>query len=154
MYKDALDAKIFPSQQQMAMALNVSRSALGTAILLASLPDEIVNAFPSPLDLQFRWAAAINKALHKDGASVVTTANKICEMSPRPSSREVFNALVGSASGLRFASPVSEDIKIGSRLVGTFSRDAKGAVKLRLNAGVLTADGEQEFKALLFRLAV
>jgi len=152
MYKEALDAKLFASQRQLAAALNVSLGALNMALALASLSEEIINAFPSPLDLQYRWAADINAALEKDTARVMTVARDLVARNPKPSAKEVLRALT-SAAGAAIVEPVSKDLMAGGRVVGSFMKDAKGAVNLKLKAGALSAASEKKLVEFVERLA-
>jgi ParB family transcriptional regulator, chromosome partitioning protein len=151
MYKDALDSKLFASQKQMSAALNISGGGLSMALALASLPEEIIKAFPSPLELQFRWAADLTHALEEDTARVMTLAQEFVSKSPRPSAKEVLSALVGVA-GSREAPPISKELRVGDRVCGSFVRDAKGAVNLKLKAGALTLAGEKKLMEFLERL--
>lgn len=151
MYKDALDGKLFASQRQMAAALNVSLGALNVALALASLPEEIINAFPSPLDLQYRWAADINGALEKDTARVMTLARELAARSPKPSAKEVLASLVSTA-GVGRVEPDTKTLKAGGRVVGSFMKDARGGVNLKVKSGVLTAANEKKLLEFVERL--
>jgi ParB family chromosome partitioning protein len=151
MYKDALDTRLFASQKQMAAALNISSGALSMALALASLPDEIINAFPSPLDLQFRWAADLAAALESDTARVMTLARELAVKSPKPNAKEVVRALVGE-TGSSAGEAVSKELWVEDRLVGSFSKDAKGAVSVKLKPGALTGTGEKKLMDFLERL--
>jgi hypothetical protein len=72
MYKQALDTKLFSSQRHMAVVLNVSQANLSMALALASLPEQVIRAFPSPLELQFRWASELSQALERDRTRVIS----------------------------------------------------------------------------------
>lgn len=151
MYKDALDGKLFASQRQMAAALNIPLGTLNGAILLASLPPEIIAAFPSPLELQYRWAAEINAALEKDTARVMTTARGLATREPKPSAKEVLAALVlPPVSGK--SEPVSKQLKAGERVVGSFTKDARGGVSLKLKGGSLSAGNEKKLLEFVEKL--
>lgn len=151
MYKDALNSKLFASQNQMAAALNVAKGGLSMALALASLPDEIIKAFPSPLDLQFRWAADLTQALENDTARVLTLAQELAKASPRPSAKEVFAALIGDLNGPK-ATPVTREFCVGDRVLGSFLKDANGGVSLKLKRGALTAANEKKLLDFLDRL--
>lgn len=151
MYKDALDAKLFASQRQMAAALNVSVGTLNVAIALASLPDEVVNAFPSPLDLQYRWAAEINAALEKDTARVLTTAQELASRTPRLNAKEVLAALV-AAEADPAREPKAKELMAAGRVVGSYAKDAKGGIKVKVKAGVLSAASEKKLVEFIEKL--
>lgn len=151
MYKDALDAKLFASQRQMAAALNVGLGALNVALALASLPDEVINAFPSPLDLQYRWAADINGALERDTARVMTVAAELATRATKPAAKEVL-ALLVSPAGASAVQPGSTPLKAGGRVVGSFAKDRRGTLNLKLKGGVLTPANEKKLMEFLERL--
>lgn len=151
MYKDALDAKLFASQRQMAAALNVSLGALNVALALASLPEEVINAFPTPLELQYRWAADLNKALEKDTARVMMLARDLASSEPKVASKKVLDALV-SVGGAPKPGLVNKDLMAGDQVVGSLSKDSKGTLKLKIKGGVLTATSEKKLAEFIERL--
>jgi len=153
MYKDALDAKLFTSQRQMAAALNISQANLSKAIALASLPDEIIQAFPSPLELQHRWAADVSVALEKDTARVMTEAAALAAMTPKLPAKEVLARLVAvSASGPTPA--VRRELKAGEKVIGSLTREPKGGVSIALKPGVLSTGHEKKLLDFIERLLV
>ncbi len=77
MYMRALDLGLFPSNRQLATALGIDPSNLGKSLALAKLPEDVVAAFASPLDIQLRWAPLLNKALDTDAAGVSKRAREI-----------------------------------------------------------------------------
>lgn len=76
-YQRALDQGLFGSNRQLATALGIDPSNLGKSLALAKLPDAVVNAFSSPLDIQLRWAPMLNKALEQDEPGLLKRAEEI-----------------------------------------------------------------------------
>jgi ParB family transcriptional regulator, chromosome partitioning protein len=150
MYKDALDAGLFASQRQLAAKLGIPQSNLSLALKLASLPDEVVAAFPSPLDLQFRWGTVLADALERDTARVMTVASELAALSPRLSSKEVLARLVSAQQ--ESSPPAAREFKSGDKVLGTWVRDSKGGGSLRLRSGALTAGTEKKLVEFLERL--
>lgn len=96
MYRRALDERLFSTQEQLAKELGVDAGNLSKALKLAMLDKRIVEAFASPLDLQYRWAKPLMDALARDAAGVLARAaelknNGVGALSPK----DVFEALVG-----------------------------------------------------------
>jgi len=60
------------------------------------LPVDVLNAFTSPLDLQYRWVASLVGAIQKDPDFVLAAANAIQSESPRPAAAAVFKRLCGT----------------------------------------------------------
>ena len=94
MYKRALDEGLFPSARKLAESSGIDLGMLGKALSLARLPSEVLLAFPSPLDLQYRWSSDLVKAVEKDADVVISRAKQIQKISPRPVAKIVFDQLL------------------------------------------------------------
>ncbi len=94
MYKRALDDGLFPSARKLAEYASVDLTNLGKALALARLPDAVLRAFDSPLDIQLRWASDLTQALQKDPDLVLAHAKNIQKMDPRPTAKKVLLQLV------------------------------------------------------------
>lgn len=101
MYAKALDAGLFPSARKMAEKLGVDLTNFGKALAIARLPDPILNAFHSPLDIQFRWASDLKDAVEKNPDFVLRKAEELVQMSPKPDAKKVFAMLLGSENTLQ-----------------------------------------------------
>ena len=93
MYAQALDEGLFVSARRLAEEVGIDQSQLAKALALARLPDDVLNAFLSPLDLQYRWVSDLNKVIQKDLEWVVEIAQRIQAELPRPTSTLVFKRL-------------------------------------------------------------
>lgn len=132
MYRRALDARLYPSARKLADALDIDLTGLGRLLLLASLPDWVLQAFASPLELQYRWAKPLTDAVNRDEAAVRARAAELAQRHPRPSAKVVFETLVGATGGeARGARPVMLD----GAAVGTVRMTSKG-LSLQLEPGV------------------
>ena len=98
MYAKALKEGLFPSAKKLAEAASIDPTYLGRALALAGLNTDVINAFSSPLDLQFRWASELTEALKKDPDRVLAEAKAIQGESPRPASKHVLRRLVDGGS--------------------------------------------------------
>jgi ParB family chromosome partitioning protein len=97
MYRRALDEGLFPSLRQMAEKLGVDVSAVSKARDIAALPQFVLDAFSSPLAIQFRWSVLLKEALKTDADAVKARALEIVadkKDHPQPDSK-VLNALCG-----------------------------------------------------------
>lgn len=77
MYRKALENKLYPSLRALADALGVQVGNASTAVRIARLPAEVLDAFPSRLEIQFRWGALLDEALAKDRPMVLQAAKDI-----------------------------------------------------------------------------
>ncbi len=137
MYRSALRQGLFASNRRLAEAIGVDLSAVGKALALADLPDELVAAFASPLDLQFRWAKPLSDALASNRAAVLEAA---AALRSRPaqarSPKTVFAALVAAGTqGVEpFHPPAPVTISIEGQPAATITVSAKGEVQLVIRA--------------------
>lgn len=141
MYLKALDEGLFPSQRKLAEAVGIDLSALGKALNLARLPSVVIQAFPSPLDIQYRWAKPLTDALAENEKGVLSKAKLLASESNRGSAKDVFEHLVNNApQGGGTVPPPTETtaIKPFGKQVGVLSLHPNGSVNVQLNAGVLT----------------
>lgn len=149
MYKRALDAGIFASLRQLASAIGVQPGNVSTAMQLASLPEEVVQAFPSPLELQFRWIGPLKAALEEDAEAVLARARALAAMNPRPAAKAVLARLTGQ--GGQVTALQETRYRLHGKAVGSFTKDGKGNIALRLKAGALSAEKEARLAELLAR---
>lgn len=76
-YARALDEGLFSSARKLAEAASIDLSQLGKALVLAKLPNDVVASFPSPLDLQYRWAKLLSQAIQKDPDLILLRAKEL-----------------------------------------------------------------------------
>lgn len=93
MYANALAQGLFPSVRRLAEEVSIDQSQLNKALTLARLPSDVIQAFVSPLDLQYRWASEITAALQRDPEKVLRVAKEIQVTVPRPAAAVVLKRL-------------------------------------------------------------
>jgi ParB family chromosome partitioning protein len=93
-YAKALDEGLFPSARKLAEAASIDLSQLGKALSLARLPADVIAAFPSPLELQYRWATLLTAAIQKDPELVLSRAKVLLSTSEKLSSSQVLSRLL------------------------------------------------------------
>ena len=131
MYLRALEQGLFPSAKQLAAAIDRDLGNIGKAMALAKLPAEVVRAFGSPLNLQFRWATALKDAHQRDPEGLLAAARDIAVTAPSAAPAEVFAALTGSGRGVRQDSVSTAEWKDeeGKRTASlTFDRKGRATV--------------------------
>jgi ParB family chromosome partitioning protein len=144
MYKRALDEGLFPSLKALAEALGCNIGNASTAISLASLPREVIDAFSSPLELQFRWARPLKDAVETNGKRVFAVAREIARSSPRPAAVVVYRRLTDCASD--GAGKHSKVYEVRGKKAGVFERDTRGNIVLRIKAGHFGEDDEKSLR--------
>lgn len=142
MYRDALDQGLFSSLRQLASGLGLDPGNVSKALKLAALPEYVVDAFGSPLELQYRWAADLNTAIEKDADRVRNEAGRISKETPRPASRQVLSRLLGFESKSVSVSN-ARDFKQAGKVVGTWTSDGQGGATLKIRPGTLSEAKEK-----------
>lgn len=93
-YAKALDEGLFPSARKLSEAASIDLSQLGKALALARLPADVIAAFPSPLDLQYRWATLLTPAIQKDPDLILSRAKELQASPEKLSSSQVLKRLL------------------------------------------------------------
>lgn len=144
MYAKALEDHLYPSQRRLAEALGVSHTWVQKVLTIAQLPPAVVASFRSPLEVQHRHAERISAALEEDRRGVLRRAEKLAGQ--RLPATAVVAQLVGQDKQGRAA----KEIRVGGQVIGTWGRDGKGALAIRLKPGVIA---EERIEALIGELA-
>lgn len=147
-YRRALEQGLYPSQRKLAEALGVDLALVSKSLRLASLPDVIVDAFPSPLDIQFRWAQPLAEAMQRDPESVLKRAKSIGVLKPSLNAKQVLTAILhGTEEVLNGSTPAREQ-RLGRPGGGVMiRRDPNGQCLVKFDANVLTEAKEEELVA-------
>lgn len=141
MYARALDAGLYPSNRKLAEAIGRDLGDVGKALSLARLPAAVVEAFASPLDLQYRWAKPLADVLQKDPEGTMRRARELRKQWGKLAAAEVFAKLVQAGEGVGPSNaPQTHPILMGGRPVATVRTDTRGRVTVEFEAGVLSAD--------------
>ncbi|WP_304305968.1 ParB/RepB/Spo0J family partition protein [Pseudacidovorax intermedius] len=139
MYRRALDNGLYPSQRKLAEAVGVDLSLISKSLALARLPDAVVEAFPSPLDVQFRWAQPLSEVLQRDPEGLVARAKELKAGKVALNAKQVLDALLGQADKVLNRSTTPAEKRLGRAGQGAvLAADAAGRMTLRFDPGVLT----------------
>ena len=95
MYRKALDDGLYSSLRRLAESLGVDVSLVSKSVSLARLPEPVVAAFQSPLDIQFRWAAPLAEAMQKDPDGTLERARTLAAARGDLSAAGVFSKIIG-----------------------------------------------------------
>lgn len=131
-YSHALSRGLFPSLRQMAVALGVDPGYMSRAMAVAQLPESVVTAFASPLDIQFRTPVALKAAMNEDAEGLLERARQVAaeqarllEAGSRPLGyAQVMSALV-PGENKPDPMPLAGKAK-GDKLAATLRMDASG----------------------------
>ncbi|VTY34697.1 Chromosome-partitioning protein Spo0J [Xylophilus ampelinus] len=145
MYHRALEEGLFPAQRRLADYLGVSHTWVRKALMVAQLPEAIVECFRSPLEITHRHADKIHAALEADRRGVLKRAEKL--RGQAVSASAVVDRLLDSAPGGRKDDRVT--LKTGDMHLGKAVRAKDGAISLELlPAALVSAPRAQILRAL------
>lgn len=146
MYKHALSEGLFASRGELAKEVGIDKGNLSKALSLAELPDYVVNAFPSPLDLQFRWAKLLSDAIEAAPEEVQMRAKCLSEVSKdKHSSKEVLDILLG----VNPKTTVSEHpVVVGGKPLAKICIDGDH-ISVQFSKGSLSAEKAKQLNSLI-----
>ena len=128
-FQSILSRSLFKSHRKLAEAIGLDQSTVSRAITIAGLPQQIVDAFSSPLDLQYRWTAPLLETWGADEKEMLSRVQRIGEMNPRPSAAKIFSILTKPAEHGKngFSKAIVVD---GERVASaSFEPDGRGVLK-------------------------
>lgn len=146
MYRRALDEGLFPSLRMLAVEVGADPGNVSKAISIARLPPDVLAAFRTPTDIQYRWAQFIQKALDKDPDAVLKRAQKLASETNKPPPAEVLDILIGQVRKLRES---SVDLRKAGKSLGRIKRATDGSVLISVKPGVLNEESFQRLRALV-----
>jgi len=132
-YAKALDKGLYPSARKLAEAIRRDGGDVSRALLLARLPEAVVAAFDSPLDLQFRFAKDLNDAHQADPEGLLNRAKAIVAYGRRQSAVAVLAHLIGRPTSGKPRDGASdiEIGKVGKKATAILTADKKGRAILK-----------------------
>ncbi|PXW93413.1 ParB family chromosome partitioning protein [Sphaerotilus hippei] len=147
MYQRAIDEGLYGSQRKLAEAINVDVSMVSKSLALARLPDAVIEAFPSPLEIQFRWAQPLSEALQKDPEGLMVRARAIKLAKKLLTAAQVLEALTSSEERpvLNRSTPTALSIDKAGERIGQLAMDSRGRTVVKLDAGWLKSADLEAF---------
>lgn len=140
MYQRALDKGLFPSNRQLADKVGVDLAQVGKALSLARLPNEVIDAFASPLELQFRWAKPLADAAESDRRGLVARALKAKLLGSERTAAKVLSVLLSQVEqGGGTVLPQPMMIEREGKTVATVELDSKGRAIVSFAVAVVPA---------------
>jgi ParB family transcriptional regulator, chromosome partitioning protein len=147
MYRKALDDGLYSSMRRLSEALSVDVSLVSKSIALARLPEVVIAAFHSPLDIQFRWAAPLAEAVQKDPDGTLQRARAVASARGNLGSSQILAKVVGRPDEvLNGSTPPTLTISKAGKPAGKLTVDSKGRAVVRLQAGAIP---DSKHKALV-----
>lgn len=146
MYRRALDDGLYASLRQMCADLGVDLGNASKAIAIARLPGEILAAFESPTQIQFRWGKELAAVLQKDPDGVIERAKTIRFGAKHLPPADALSRLLGQPKPTK---PVTMDLKRKGKVVGKLTRKSDGSINLSLNGGALSEEEYADLRSVV-----
>lgn len=105
MYETALSLGLFPSNKQLAEACRLDVGLVGKALRIFRLPAQVVEAFASPLHIQFAYAKPLGDAVEENLDIVLSRASEIQQSGKKLKPAKVLALLLGIDQGLNGSAP-------------------------------------------------
>ena len=135
MYRRALDDGLYSSLRRLAESLGTDVSLVSKSVSLARLPDPVIAAFQSPLDIQFRWAAPLAEAMQKDPDGTLERARNLTDARGDLSAAGVLARVIGlPETMLNGATRTVLTISKAGKVAGKLTVDSRGRAVVRFEA--------------------
>ena len=134
-----------------------SSSNISRALQIASLPNQLIDAFVDPCEIRFADAAPLTNALAHRTQAVLDEAEAIAKAEVRLPANQVVKRLLAAGEGgiAPCNSPARYDIVVNGQTVGETAFDERGRPQIRISLP-LTPDEQtrlrQEVQALLEKI--
>ena len=135
MYRSWLDANLFETQSELAVAVGRDDSPVSMYLQVADLPAPVLAAFSDPREISLRWTPALMKALKADREHVLGIASDIAALNPRPGAAETLRLLTSARGGRRDSASREEAVKIKGRIAFRVAR-RDGRVTLKFGSEI------------------
>jgi ParB family transcriptional regulator, chromosome partitioning protein len=145
----AVDRGLFKSLRAFAAATDIDVSLVSKAHTLAQMPADILAAFPSLLELQYKDAKPLADAFRKNAVEMAARAANISQLNPRPGTSAVLKLLTsaGEPSGVEPFN-IDQALRIDSAEVGTV-KFGRSALTICLKTPAFSSTSPDEFKQSL-----
>lgn len=135
MYQQALDAGLYPSIRKMSELLGIGLGNASTVIQIARLPSALIEAFPSPLDIQFRWAKPLTDAVQKNKDEVFARIEEVRALRNSMNASEIFELLIAKKAA---SIPVVTTIDVEGKKLASVNIRSKGKSTVEFEVGALS----------------
>ena len=143
-YRRALDLGLFPSNRRLAEAVGADLSQVGKALSLAALPQEVVDAFASPLQLQFRWAKPLTDASKADEEGLIERARHARKLGPGRTAAAVMRILLDQQEEGGGTVPPPIELHVDGGKAATIDMDARARVTVSFAKGIVKTKAQMD----------
>lgn len=144
-FKHALDKGLYSNQKSLASETGRDEGDISRALALAELPVELINAFGSPADLQYRHSKPLSDAVKRDRVRVIAIAVQIAKDGGTRTPAEVMSRLTRSEKAPigRSNSSNKRRLELGGKAYGEMLSTSSGRVTIELKQTLDAAAREE-----------
>lgn len=128
-YQAAIDSGLFPSMRRLAESLGISHTWVRKALMVVQLPQPVLTAFRTPIEVQPKHAEAIHAALEVDRPAVLRKAELLRVNPHRLGPQQVVDQLTSRPSD----DSRKNEMRAGGIPIGTFKVDRSGRTTIVLD---------------------
>lgn len=151
-YQRALRHGLYPTVRALADALGLDSTNVSRAVRIAEWPEAVLDAFPSRLDIQYRWVAPLHDALLSHRDQVIERAEQLAAQ------RKAGKALAAAAvfAALTSVKPAATPKVVERTLMGKHGSakivEDGGRLRAEFSKGALSADRIAKLDEFIGRL--
>jgi ParB family chromosome partitioning protein len=119
MFSQWLELQVYASQDELAAAIGLGKSAVAKYLAVAGLPKEVLAAFGDERLIAMSWGPTLSQALKTNEAAVLRSAERLAQRKPLAAPDMVLRTLVAAAAGKSSGSRGTsreESVRIGGRI--------------------------------------
>jgi ParB family transcriptional regulator, chromosome partitioning protein len=118
MFGQWLEAEVYASQDELAAAIGLGKSAVAKYLAVAGLPKKVLAAFGDERLIAMSWGPTLSQALKTDEAAVLRAAERLAQRKPLAAPEVVLRTLIASSSGKAASRGISREdsVRIAGRI--------------------------------------
>ena len=147
-YNQALQAGLYSSLRNLSAELGVNLSQASRYCNLAKLPNDVIEAFPSPLVIQVRWSKPLSDSMQSDPEGTLERAKALHSIKGTIAAGEVLARILKSKPANE---EKSKDIEIKShgKTAAHMKVLPKGKLMVEFEAGAVKPEQREELAQLI-----
>jgi len=155
MYRRALERNLYPSLRALCQATGANQGNGALALRLAKMPDVVLDAFPSRLEIQFRWILPLLKAHEKDPDRISAKAERLKlakNVTPTMTSEYVFAQLINDSNDAakKYGNNV-QTIEVNGNTIATVTH-AKNCYRFEFEKNTLSLEDAESLRLFIKKM--
>lgn len=149
MYRRALDEGLYSSLRNLAESIGAHASNVSIAVQIAKLPAKILDAFPSRLDIQYRWGAPLAEMVKINPDAILAAADDITASRGKGTqiaAAEIFSIL--TRQNVDDNKLGQKDVLVDGKIVATIKSTKSGHV-ISIKKGALPVGKLEELEKMI-----